>query len=49
MLVLLIEEFMNYALEMGSGALMYVPSFIKFCSATQKLIRGIHIQTHTAR
>jgi hypothetical protein len=37
---------MKYAVEMGSGALMYIPSFIKIGSGIQKLIGGIHIQTH---
>jgi hypothetical protein len=30
---------------MGSGAVIYVPSFIKIGSGVQKLIGGIH--THT--
>jgi hypothetical protein len=34
---------MNYAVEMASGALIYIPSFIKTGSAIQKLIRGKHI------
>jgi hypothetical protein len=38
---------MKYAVEMGSGAMIYVPSFIRISSAIQKLIRGIHIETHT--
>jgi hypothetical protein len=29
---------MKYAVEMGSGAMIYVPSFIKFGSAVQNLI-----------
>jgi hypothetical protein len=37
---------MKYAVEMGSGALMYMPSFIKIGSGIQKLIGGRHIQTH---
>jgi hypothetical protein len=32
---------MKYAVEMGSGAVMYIPSFIKIGSGIQKLIRGI--------
>jgi hypothetical protein len=39
------EGFINEAVEMGSGALMYVPSFIKIGSGIQKLIGGIN--THT--
>jgi hypothetical protein len=31
---------MKYAVEMGSGATMYVPSFIKIGSGIRKLIRG---------
>jgi hypothetical protein len=31
---------------MGSGAVIYVPSFIKIDSGVQKLIGGIHTQTH---
>jgi hypothetical protein len=29
---------MKYAVEMGSGAMMYIPSFINAGSAIQKLI-----------
>jgi hypothetical protein len=32
---------------MGSGAVIYVPSFIKIGSGVQKLIGGIHNRTHT--
>jgi hypothetical protein len=37
---------MKYAAELGSGAAMYVPSFIKIGSAVQKLMGawGIHRQ-----
>jgi hypothetical protein len=28
---------MKYAVEMGSGAMMYIPRFIKIGSGTQKL------------
>jgi hypothetical protein len=31
---------MKYAIEMGSGAMIYVPSSIKIGSGIQKLIRG---------
>jgi hypothetical protein len=34
------REFFNYAVEMGSGAVIYVPSFIKNGSGVQKLIGG---------
>jgi hypothetical protein len=39
---------MNYAVEMGSGAMIYeyIPSFIKIGSGIQKLLGGIHKQTH---
>jgi hypothetical protein len=33
---------MKYAVEMGSSAMIYIPSFIKNYSAILKLIRGIH-------
>jgi hypothetical protein len=36
---------MKYAVEMGSGAVIYIPSFIKIGSGIHKLIRGIHAQT----
>jgi hypothetical protein len=31
---------MKYAPEMGSGAIVYIPSFIKIGSGIQKLIGG---------
>jgi hypothetical protein len=31
---------MKYAAEMGSGAMIYIPSFIQIGSDNQKLIRG---------
>jgi hypothetical protein len=31
---------MNYALETGSGAMIYIPSFIKTDSGIQKFLRG---------
>jgi hypothetical protein len=31
---------MKYAVEMGSGAMMYIPSFIKIGSSIQKVISG---------
>jgi hypothetical protein len=31
---------MKYAVEMGSGAMMYIPSFIKIVSGIQKFIGG---------
>jgi hypothetical protein len=34
------EGFMKYVIEMGSSAMMYIPSFIKICSDIQKLMRG---------
>jgi hypothetical protein len=35
-----------YAIEMGSGAMTYIPSFIKIGSDNQNLIgRGIHRHT----
>jgi hypothetical protein len=38
---------MKYTAEMDSGAMMYVPRFIKMDSAIQKLIGGIHRNTET--
>jgi hypothetical protein len=35
---------MRYAVEMGSGAMIYIPSFIKTSSGLQKLL-GIHGHT----
>jgi hypothetical protein len=37
---------MKHAVEMGSGAMIYIPSFIKTGSAIQKLMVG-GIQRHT--
>jgi F0F1-type ATP synthase alpha subunit len=31
---------MKYSAEMGSGAMIYIPSFIKIGSGIRKLIRG---------
>jgi hypothetical protein len=31
---------MKYAVEMGSGVMIYIPSFIKINSGIQKLIGG---------
>jgi hypothetical protein len=31
---------MKYAIEMSSGAMIYIPSFIETGSATQKLMGG---------
>jgi hypothetical protein len=31
---------MEYAIEMGLGAVMYIPSFMKIGSAVQKLMGG---------
>jgi hypothetical protein len=33
---------MKYAVGMGSGAMIYIPSFIKIGLGIQKLIGGIH-------
>jgi hypothetical protein len=37
--------FMKYAVEMGSGAMMYIPNVIRTGSDIQKLMRG-DAQTH---
>jgi hypothetical protein len=42
-----LERFMKYAVEMGAGATIYTPSFIKTGSVIQKLM-GCDTQTHTA-
>jgi hypothetical protein len=31
---------MKYAVEMGSGAMIYIPNFIKIDSVIQKLMEG---------
>jgi hypothetical protein len=36
---------MKYAVEMGSGGMTYIPTFIKIGSGIQKLNRGIYIHT----
>jgi hypothetical protein len=36
---------MKYDAEMGSGAMIYIPSFIKIGSAIQKWIGGIYKHT----
>jgi hypothetical protein len=38
---------MKYAVEMGSSAVIYIPSFIKIGSGTQKLMGGGHTHTHS--
>jgi hypothetical protein len=38
---------MKYAVELGSGAVIYIPSSIKIGSGVQKLIRG-YIDRQTA-
>jgi hypothetical protein len=38
----------NYALEMGSGTIIHIPSFLKIESAIQKLMGG-YIDIQTAR
>jgi hypothetical protein len=39
-----IHRFMKYAVEMGSGDMIYVPRSIKICSGIEKLMGG---DTHT--
>jgi hypothetical protein len=36
----LMGEFMKYVVETGSGAIIYIPSFIKIGAGIQKLIKG---------
>jgi hypothetical protein len=48
MLVLLMERFINYAVEMESGAMICIPSFINIGSDIQKSVgEGTHVQKHT--
>jgi hypothetical protein len=35
---------MKYNVELGSGAMIYIPSFIKIGSGIPKLMGGIHRQ-----
>jgi hypothetical protein len=37
------EGFMKYAVDVGSGAMIYIPNFIKTDSDIQKLIRETQI------
>jgi hypothetical protein len=37
---------MMYAIEMGSGAMIYIPYFIKISSAIQKLIGDTQTHRH---
>jgi hypothetical protein len=39
------EGFMKYAVEVGSGAMIYIPSSIKIGSGILKLIEWIHRHT----
>jgi hypothetical protein len=36
---------MKYAVEIGSGVMIYIPSFIKIGSGIQKLLGGIRKHT----
>jgi hypothetical protein len=36
---------MKYAVEMGSGAMVYIPNFIKIGSGIKMLMGGIHRHT----
>jgi hypothetical protein len=38
---------MKYTVEMDSGAMICIPSFIKIGSGIQKLMGGIHRETYT--
>jgi hypothetical protein len=38
---------MKFTVEIGSGAVIYIPSLIKIGSAIQKLKLGIHKHTHS--
>jgi hypothetical protein len=41
------EGFTKYAAEMGSGAMIYIPSSTKTGYGMQKLIRGLHRHTES--
>jgi hypothetical protein len=43
--LILLMGFMKYVVEMGSGAMVYIPSFIKVGSDLQTLLTGIYIPT----
>jgi hypothetical protein len=38
---------MKYVVEIGPGAMIYIPSFIQIGSGIQKLIEGKGIHRHT--
>jgi hypothetical protein len=40
---------MNYTVEIGSGVMIYIQSFVMIGLAIQKLIRGIYSDTQIAR
>jgi hypothetical protein len=40
------EGFVKYVVEMGSSALIHIPSFIRISLGIQKLIGRIHRHTH---
>jgi hypothetical protein len=46
MLVLLIGGFTKYTVKMGSGAMMYVSSFMRIVSSIQRFLEG-HTYRHT--
>jgi hypothetical protein len=38
---------MKHAVKLGSGAIIYIPSFIKTGLSTQKLVDGTHRHTES--
>jgi hypothetical protein len=46
MLVLLMEDIYECTIEMGSGGMNVIQNFTKIGSTIEKLIGGIHMQTH---
>jgi hypothetical protein len=40
---------MKYVVEMGSGVMIYIPSFIKTGSGIRKLMEGDYKDTHKKR
>jgi hypothetical protein len=43
------KGFMKYAVEMGSGAIICIPSFIRIGLGVRKLLMGGNTHTHTHR
>jgi hypothetical protein len=48
-MLILLMGFMKYTFEMGSGAMVYLPSFIKISSGLQTLLIGTYTGSQTAK